>query len=856
MQLVHTYASSLFTVLTVFSPQIVLICRDGEEDHLRQRCASIVGNGISQSLTIVPIGDSKGLEFSNVCLVDFFGRAPLQLQKGWEKVFAHKPDPPEVPLEMENELKRFYVALTRCRDQLFIVEEERSPSWDLCAEFMKSRDLAEQTNLLPRLMSSQEWIERGLKLSSVIDDSDPDRAKRQMLSAIGSFSQAGSAGVEFVQQAKAYSRYLDLLTEVRASSSPGHKTSLFIAASADLLQHGLTSELSKLFKETMVNDSAQLPVERQARMTVLQLQWLDGISVGFAAEFEELKIAAEQGSGAGQGPSLPSYWIMRMREIAELYLHGGPSLVVDKYEAKRWFRRAADAKDPEANLQLGLILLEEEDYAKAKERFGFAVQSDLQAAVVPYNDLVRLERAQTLEAMSALNGAKRTNTTKEDLKSYLQAALKVAKRWGNEADTFKLTKELRNLRNVVIENIEKRTTSIAALKTLTQNFSTVQKVLEKSANTGDPVGFLGKVGQLMGVAADNSIRTDTLITQQLVSTPKFSAAEEATLISSMNTLCTLHDASDIDDLIAKGESDVDLELLVQSLALVAQLQRDRIRASHAQGSLVDFRLAVEGFEKTANSALSVHELRDKKLHGADMIFFVQSFKGGTGQKGLKKDDVNRNWEQNREKESCLLQAALTERALHLSELSILEGLRDAVATVPLKPLRLTKKSAQEKGPKFKALEAEYIKELEEHKKATSIVSIGKETLQQAIVGRTEALQEMKTNISKVFNDVTTKKHKVTLDEFHALLVADSLLVERGAGMVKRLETEQRRIRAAVDGVSLADEAGAEEAPEEIVPGPLGGAIAEICRALPEKGPLPKDKDMLDLWARILPGSRD
>ena len=110
-------SDQLFQQPSDFGAEQVILVRDSEtKAELRQK----IGNGP----IILTILESKGMEFDDVILWAFFSGCPNQ--PGVRRLIMLRSEPslfdPDKNTEMCLELKSFYVAVTRARTQLFIVE--------------------------------------------------------------------------------------------------------------------------------------------------------------------------------------------------------------------------------------------------------------------------------------------------------------------------------------------------------------------------------------------------------------------------------------------------------------------------------------------------------------------------------------------------------------------------------------------------------------------------------------------------------------------------------------------------------------------------------------------------------------
>jgi superfamily I DNA/RNA helicase len=87
-----------------------------------QRLNGIIGEENPMVLSIV---DSKGLEFFEVVIVDFFSSIPPADRSAWKKLFTLKPGDQlgDFPYpQIESQLKNLYVAITRARNRLIFIE--------------------------------------------------------------------------------------------------------------------------------------------------------------------------------------------------------------------------------------------------------------------------------------------------------------------------------------------------------------------------------------------------------------------------------------------------------------------------------------------------------------------------------------------------------------------------------------------------------------------------------------------------------------------------------------------------------------------------------------------------------------
>ncbi|KAJ4710313.1 UvrD-like Helicase, ATP-binding domain, P-loop containing nucleoside triphosphate hydrolase [Melia azedarach] len=159
-----------------FGAEQVILVRD---DFVRKEISSYVGK---QAL-VLTIVESKGLEFQDVLLYNFFGSSPLKNQ--WRVIYEymkeqdllHSTSPRSFPSFDEakhnvlcSELKQLYVAITRTRQRLWIwenIEELSKPMFDYWKKkfLVQVRQLDDSLAQAMQVASSpQEWKSQGIKL--------------------------------------------------------------------------------------------------------------------------------------------------------------------------------------------------------------------------------------------------------------------------------------------------------------------------------------------------------------------------------------------------------------------------------------------------------------------------------------------------------------------------------------------------------------------------------------------------------------------------------------------------------------------------------------------------------------------
>lgn len=145
-------------------------------DHDVGRLQELVGD----RQFVLSIKDSKGLEFTDVILVDFFKGLESNLQKPWREMLrvhdgrsekgitdALKEYQDQFP-EIETHLKHLYTAVTRCKTRFFIAETGPSLAGDQFAKWLMLRDqklISRQyvDNVEKIVKTADQWAAQGLE---------------------------------------------------------------------------------------------------------------------------------------------------------------------------------------------------------------------------------------------------------------------------------------------------------------------------------------------------------------------------------------------------------------------------------------------------------------------------------------------------------------------------------------------------------------------------------------------------------------------------------------------------------------------------------------------------------------------
>ena len=140
--------------------RLVVLCRD---EFPLQTHASTFG-----------IREAKGLEFTDVVLVDFFARIPDSDQKIWKQLLAADREgatkQSSWSAQLETQLKLLYTGSTRSQSRLMFFESKSSVAGLAFFSWLQANQLAEPLEILLDaekriLMTADEWRARGLDLA-------------------------------------------------------------------------------------------------------------------------------------------------------------------------------------------------------------------------------------------------------------------------------------------------------------------------------------------------------------------------------------------------------------------------------------------------------------------------------------------------------------------------------------------------------------------------------------------------------------------------------------------------------------------------------------------------------------------
>lgn len=219
------------------------------------------------SLTVLGFRESKGLEFEDVAIVNFFGDADDAVATAWRAALSldwsegggkaereQQAAAKRIPTALETELKYLYTAITRARGKLYITEVEpdslgsQSSSSIGASCLSKFRHvfvprLVSTAEILPRAMLAEEWLVRGLKFAMAAQGATFEEATKFLSLAIEAFHKAGKMCVAFETRAR---ELLQSYTDQNAMRNPAmddvSRVNVGVQSARSLLVHGFLDE--------------------------------------------------------------------------------------------------------------------------------------------------------------------------------------------------------------------------------------------------------------------------------------------------------------------------------------------------------------------------------------------------------------------------------------------------------------------------------------------------------------------------------------------------------------------------------------------------------------------------------------
>lgn len=190
----HTNRSFLADILNK-NDRYTVLCHDGEldgEGGLLPTCSFLDSISIDKMPDIYTIRDSKGMEYDKVIIVNFFCRLPISDQKHWKRRLRDTSELPEENCpQMESQLKLLYTAITRCCQNLVLIETRESLAGVAFFNWLKDLELAEEIVEVPDddegFRTNDEWKVEGIKAAM---SAQGDNAIERLSRAISCFEKA------------------------------------------------------------------------------------------------------------------------------------------------------------------------------------------------------------------------------------------------------------------------------------------------------------------------------------------------------------------------------------------------------------------------------------------------------------------------------------------------------------------------------------------------------------------------------------------------------------------------------------------------------------------------------------------
>ena len=181
---------------------------------------------VGEKMFVLSISDSKGLEFSNVILVDFFKGLEDNMQKPWREMLRPQDrwgdcmkDYQDRFPEIETHLKHLYTAITRCKTRFFIAETGDSIAGQQFAKWLmtnrKEKLISKQDveKVEKIVMTADQWATQGLDYAKRGEPrSDFDKAIKDLAHAKTCFKNAEDAAL--VQKSECHLQSLELRRKI------------------------------------------------------------------------------------------------------------------------------------------------------------------------------------------------------------------------------------------------------------------------------------------------------------------------------------------------------------------------------------------------------------------------------------------------------------------------------------------------------------------------------------------------------------------------------------------------------------------------------------------------------------------
>ncbi|KAJ1434066.1 P-loop containing nucleoside triphosphate hydrolase protein, partial [Ochromonadaceae sp. CCMP2298] len=155
-------AGAFLRRLLLRNPRIVVLCRDEQFQDGESLSSSELSQLVPEETLALGIRASKGMEFPDVLLLNFFCDLPREEQRAWKLLLIDgEKDGPNIPPQMEAQLKLLYTAVTRSCARLIFAETRSSAAGDAFFRWLDRQQLAERMEKREQGQGGAEGQEQG-----------------------------------------------------------------------------------------------------------------------------------------------------------------------------------------------------------------------------------------------------------------------------------------------------------------------------------------------------------------------------------------------------------------------------------------------------------------------------------------------------------------------------------------------------------------------------------------------------------------------------------------------------------------------------------------------------------------------
>jgi hypothetical protein len=231
----------LIDLVSKIDGAVLLAMSDGEVELLRK--------AVPKTVVVLSIRDSKGLEFPDVILVDFFSGLPALHQIPWRSLLGDREnlsDFQEQYPEIETQLKQLYTAITRCSHRLFFAETRPSLAGQNFVKWVTKRDLVVKQNVAALkgvVKTAYEWRSTGIEYAMNAETFDSlDNAVFWLSKALECFERGEAQELE--TRARLHLKSFTFRKEIEKGVDQDDTDEL-LKKSAELLEHLIESGLRR-----------------------------------------------------------------------------------------------------------------------------------------------------------------------------------------------------------------------------------------------------------------------------------------------------------------------------------------------------------------------------------------------------------------------------------------------------------------------------------------------------------------------------------------------------------------------------------------------------------------------------------